>query len=95
MLAEVARMRAEPIEARELERAKAYLLGTLAMDRRTSARLAWYLAFYDLIGGGWDWPERFTRAVQAVTAADVTRVAARYLVQPTIVVVRPSAGTVR
>ena len=89
MLAEVDRLRMQPVEERELSRAKAYLLGNLAMDRRTSARLAWYLAFYELVGAGWDWPQRFVHAVEAVTAEDVARVAQRYLVRPTVVVLRP------
>lgn len=89
MLAEVERIRAEVIGEQELGRARAYLLGTLARDRRTSARLAWHLAFYELIGAGWDWPQRFVRAVESVTGADVTRVAQRYLVRPTVVVLRP------
>jgi zinc protease len=89
MLAEVERIRGEAIDAQELSRARAYLLGALAMDRRSSARLAWYLAFYELIGAGWDWPQRFMRAVEAVTVADVSRVAQRYLVRPTVVVLRP------
>ena len=92
MLGEVDRLRAQPVEERELARAKAYLLGNLAMDRRTSARLAWYLAFYELIGAGWDWPERHSRAVESVTAADVARVAQRYLVTPTVVMLRPPKG---
>ena len=90
VLAEVGRLRRDRIEARELARAKAWLLGNLAMDRRTSARHAWYLAFYELVGGGWDWPERFARAVDAVTVADLIRVADRYLTQPTVVVLRPA-----
>ena len=89
MLAEVERIRGEAIDAQELARARAYLLGTVAMDRRSSARLAWYLAFYELIGAGWDWPQRFMRAVEAVTIADISRVAQRYLVRPTVVVLRP------
>lgn len=95
VLAEVARLRREPVEDRELARAKAWLLGNLAMDRRTSARHAWYLAFYELVGGGWDWPERFARAVQSVTTADLTRVAERYLARPTVVVLRPAEGATR
>jgi predicted Zn-dependent peptidase len=89
MLGEVDRVRTEPVDERELARAKAYLLGNLAMDRRTSGRRAWHLAFYELIGAGWDWPRRFTRAVEAVTAADLARVAQQYLVRPTVVVLRP------
>jgi zinc protease len=89
MLAEVDRLREQRVDERELARAKAYLLGNLAMDRRTSSRLAWYLAFYELVGAGWDWPQGFVRAVEAVTAEDVARVAQRYLVKPTVVVLRP------
>ena len=89
MMGEVDRIRAEVIGDHELARARSYLLGTLAMDRRTSARLAWHLAFYELIGAGWDWPRRFARAVEEVTPADVARVAQQYLVRPTVVVLRP------
>ncbi len=94
VLAEVERLRRDRVDERELGRAKAWLLGNLAMDRRTSARHAWYLAYSELVGGGWDWPERFARAVEAVTVADVVRVAERYLAKPTVVVLRP-AETVR
>ncbi len=90
VLGEVDRLRREHVEERELARAKAWLLGNLAMDRRTSSRHAWYLAFFELVGGGWDWPERYTRAVEAVSVADLARVADRYLARPTVVVLRPA-----
>ena len=32
-----------------------------------------------MVGAGWDFPDRYARAVEAVTAADVARVAQRYL----------------
>jgi zinc protease len=90
VLAEIERIRGEQVTERELARAKAYLLGNLAMDRRTNARHAWYLAFFEVTGTGWDFPERYARAVEAVTAADVARVAGQYLVRPTVVVLQPS-----
>ena len=90
VLAEIDRLRRDPVEVRELARAKAWLLGNLAMDRQTSARHAWYLAVFELLGGGWDWPERYARAVEAVTVGDLTRVAERYLARPTVVVLRPA-----
>jgi predicted Zn-dependent peptidase len=95
VLGEVARIRTQPVDEREVGRAKAYLLGNIAMDRRTSARQAWYLAFYELVGAGWDWPQRFARAVDAVTAEDLARVAQRYLVHPTVVVLRPAKDAAR
>jgi zinc protease len=95
MLAEVERTRGEPVTERELARAKAYLLGNLAMDRRSSNRHAWYLAFFEVIGAGWDFPERYARAVEAVTPADVERVAQRYLTRPTVIVLQPPRGPAR
>jgi zinc protease len=84
-------VRAQPPSPGEVERAKAFLLGNLAMDRRTSARHAWYLAFFEVVGAGWEFPQRYAGAVEAVTAADVERAAARYLTRPTIVILRPEA----
>jgi len=89
LLAEVARVKGEPVPAEELARAKSYLLGRYAMDRRTSERLAWYLAFYDVEGVGAEYPERYRRAVQAVTAADVQRAATTYLAAPVTLVLGP------
>ena len=89
VLSEIDRIRVEQVSERELARGKAFLLGNLAMDRRTNARHAWYLAFFEVIGAGWDFPERFERAVEAVTVADLARVAGRYLTPPTVVVLRP------
>ena len=83
------RVQRQPISAEELRVAKAFLLGRLAMDRRTNARQAWHLAAYELAGVGPDFLDRFTARVRAVTAADVQRVAQRYLAARRTVVVRP------
>lgn len=86
---EVTRIKRDPLPEAELARAKGYLLGRYAMDRRTSERLSWYLAFYDVEGVGADYPERYRAAVQAVTAADVQRAARTYLATPVTVVLGP------
>ena len=90
LLRELARMREAPISADELARAKAYVRGQLVMDRRTNARIAWYLAFFEVIGVGWDFPDRYARALEAVTVQDVTVAAERYLTRPNIVVLQPT-----
>ena len=92
VLGELERARSAPISADELARAKAYVRGQLSMDRRTNARQAWYLAFFEIVGAGWDFPDRLTRAIDAVTAEDLARVAERYLTRPTIVVLQPTRG---
>jgi zinc protease len=90
--AEVLRIKTEPVGPEELRRAKGYLLGRYAMDRRTNERQAWYLAFYEVehVGGGF--PESYRKAVEAVTPADLRRVAERYLGTVTTVVLRPAAA---
>jgi zinc protease len=91
LLREIARVRDERVSVDELARAKAYMLGKYDMDRRTNERQAWYLAFYEIEGVGLDYPERYRRALEAVTAADVQRAAGTYLTPPATLVLRPSA----
>ncbi|MGH7324045.1 MAG: M16 family metallopeptidase [Candidatus Rokuibacteriota bacterium] len=86
---ELDRVRAEGATEDEVARAKAYVLGSLAMDRRSNARHAWYLAFFEVVGAGWDFPERHARAIEAVTPADVQAAARRHLTNPTTVVLQP------
>jgi predicted Zn-dependent peptidase len=50
------------------------------------------MAFFETVGAGWDFPERYARALDAVTAEDVARVAERYLTRPTIIVLQPGRG---
>ena len=84
------RVRRERVTDEELRVGKAYLLGNLAMDRRTNARQAWYLAAYEEAGVGHEFLDRYVAAVRAVTAADVQRVAQRYLTVVRTVVVQPT-----
>ena len=92
LLREVRRVQAEAVSDDELRRAKAYVIGRYAMDRRTNERQAWYLAFYEVEGAGLDYPERFRRAVEAVTAADILRAARTYLAPLTTVILGPRAS---
>jgi zinc protease len=88
--AQLERVRREAPSPEELRVAKAYLLGNLAMDRRTNARQAWYLAAYEQAGVGYEFLDRYVAAVRAVTAADVQRVAQKYLAVSRSVVVQPT-----
>lgn len=95
VLEQIERIRSVPVSERELARAKTYLQGMLTLDRRTSARHAWYLAFFEVVGAGWDFPDRYRAAIEAVTVDDVTRAAARVLDRATVVVLRPPGRPVR
>ena len=83
------RIRREPVSEDELRVGKAYLLGNLEMDRRTNARQAWYLAFFEVAGVGFEYLDSYPDRVNRVTAADVQRVAQRYLSPLRSVVVEP------
>jgi predicted Zn-dependent peptidase len=86
---EVQKIRDVPVSAEELARAKGYLLGRYAMDRRTNERLAWYLAFHEVQGVGRGYPDRYRAQVEAVTPADVQRAARTYLSTVTTLVLGP------
>ena len=88
--AQLERAQRERVSDEELRVAKAYLLGNLAMDRRTNARQAWYLAAFEQSGVGYEFLDRYVGAVRAVSAADIQRVAQRYLAVLRIVVVTPT-----
>jgi zinc protease len=88
---ELQRIREEPVAADELKIAKAYLLGSLAMDRRTNARQAWYLAAFEAMGVGPEFLDRYTAQVKQVAAADVQRAAQKYLAVLHTVIVKPPA----
>jgi predicted Zn-dependent peptidase len=84
------RVQRQAISEEELGIAQEFLLGRLAMDRRTNARQAWYLAAYEQAGVGPDFLDHFATRVRAVTAVDVQRAAQRYLGVRRTVVVQPT-----
>jgi len=77
--AEMGRLGREPVAPRELALAKAYLIGSFPLRLDTSGKLARFLAAVEENGLGLDYPERYKERIARVTAADVQRVAAKYL----------------
>ena len=77
--AEMARLGREPVAAQELARAKSYLIGSFPMRLDTSSKLARFLGAVEESGLGLDYPERYKERIGRVTAADIQRVAAKYL----------------
>jgi predicted Zn-dependent peptidase len=84
------RIQRQAVSDEELRVAKAFLLGSLAMDRRTNARQAWYMAGLEVAGVGHEFLDRYVAQVKAVTAADVQRAAQRYLATVRTVIAEPS-----
>ncbi len=74
---ELARMGREPVSDRELELAKAFLIGSFPLRLDTTAKVANFLVATEAQGLGLDYADRYRQAVARVTTADVQRVSAR------------------
>jgi len=77
--AEMTRLGREPVAPRELSLAKSYLVGSFPLRLDTSGKLARFLGAVEENGLGLDYPDRYKERVGRVTAADIQRVAAKYL----------------
>lgn len=75
---ELARMAAGTLQQAELDAAKRYLVGTLALATQTQAGLASHLSAITVDGLGVDYLLDYPRAVAVVTADDVMDAALRY-----------------
>ncbi|MEZ4367737.1 MAG: pitrilysin family protein [Kofleriaceae bacterium] len=93
--AELERVVAEGVAADEVERARRRLVGghQLALQRR--AAIASALAYHDVHGLGWQEWSRYPAHLAAVTTAEVTAAARRYLRwdRAVVAVVRPPSAT--
>jgi zinc protease len=76
---ELARLGREPVGERELELAKSYLIGSFPLRLDTSAKVADFIVGVEHLGVGLDYADRYRERIDRVTAADVQRVAVRYL----------------
>jgi zinc protease len=85
----LARIQSQPASAEEVAIARSYVVGSQAMDRRTNARQAWYLAAAELSGVGYEFFDVYAANVRKVTPADVQRVAKQYLGTLRTVIVQP------
>jgi predicted Zn-dependent peptidase len=86
---EIDRIRTTRVGDSELARAKNYLAGRYELDRSTNERQAWYAGFYTIAGVGIQYPDRYRRELERVTADDVLRVAQTYMARLTTVVLQP------
>jgi zinc protease len=78
-LAEIRRIREQPVSEQELKDAKAYLTGSFPLRLDTSKKIVGMLAAIEYFGLGLDYVDRYPGLVNAVTVSDVQRVAQRYL----------------
>lgn len=87
ILAEFERLGSEPVGADELADSQAYLTGIVPLTLETNEGVASTLLNMEWYGLGLDYLQRYPSLINSVTAADVQRVAARYLRPAACVVV--------
>jgi len=79
MLNEMARLQHEAVSAEDIQAVVAQYLTSYYLGQETNAAQAGELAQYELIGGGWRNSIDFLEKLNAVTPADIQRVAQKYM----------------
>jgi zinc protease len=77
--AEIERMRAEPVSDEELAGAKQYLTGSFPLRLDTTSKIAGFVSQVEFFGLGVDYVDRYAERINAVSKADIQRVAREYL----------------
>lgn len=79
ILAELERLKSEPVSTKELEKVLNNLDADMVRALRSNSGLASQLSLYQTIAGDWRYVLKARDKIAAVTPADIQRVAARYL----------------
>jgi len=75
VLAECSLLTKETVSDKELKRVKDYLTGTTTLSLETTSALADFVGGQAVLKEKWSHPAEFNRQIQAVTTAEVKRVA--------------------
>ena len=89
ILAEVEKLKNEPVPADELQRAKTFIKGTFIMSQETNMGQASLYGLHEVMGLGADYVEKFPTLIDAVTAEDIRRVAQEYFTTYTLTAIQP------
>ncbi|HSD51953.1 MAG TPA: pitrilysin family protein [Candidatus Methylomirabilis sp.] len=79
ILAEMRRIREQPVTETDLTDAKAYLTGSFPLRLDTTGKIVRLLANIEYFGLGLDYVDRYAGFINSVTVADIQRVARKYL----------------
>lgn len=79
IVAELERLRSEPVPAEELADSQAYRTGSMPVGLETNSGLAGVFVDMELYDLGFDYLQRFPDLINAITAEDVQAVAQKYL----------------
>lgn len=76
----------------ELQSAKNKLLGQYALGKQTNAQIAHIFGWYETLGLGIDYDEKFQQLAAEVTAAELQATACRYFTEPYLSLVGPESA---
>jgi zinc protease len=79
VLAEMQRIRTQPVTPEELKDAKSYLIGSFPRKMDSMSKRAGLMAYVEAYGLGLDYPWRYPDLIQHLTAEDIQKVAEKYL----------------
>ncbi|MBD0335838.1 MAG: insulinase family protein [Cyanobacteria bacterium Co-bin13] len=89
---EVERLCETLLTEEELQATKNKLLGQYALGKQTNAQIAQLNGWYEVLGLGTDFDQRFQTAIAAITAADIRLVAQEFFNQPYITLLGPASA---
>jgi predicted Zn-dependent peptidase len=72
------------VGAKELEETKNYIRGVYFLDHQTIGRQAWYMGWWEVMGKGYDYDEKYLQKLISVTPEDIQRVAKKYFTGPAV-----------
>jgi zinc protease len=88
---EVERLTQILLSDEELETSKNKMLGQYALGKQTNSQIAQILGWYEILGLGIEFDEKFQADIAAVTAEEAQMAACRYFIKPYISLVGPGA----
>ncbi len=92
MMREIERLKTEPVGDEELERAKNYMVGRFLLSHQKNIKRAWYRGWYEMLGVGMSYDQRFPTLVSRVTPGEIMDAARRFFFKPAIQVLQPPAS---
>lgn len=78
VVAQLKRIRSQPVTPQELQDAKSYLIGSFPRKMDSMSKRAWLLGYVEVYGLGLDYPWRYPELIQHLTPADIQQVADKY-----------------
>ncbi|MCX5777989.1 MAG: pitrilysin family protein [Elusimicrobia bacterium] len=74
----IAELKTTPVPDQELTDTKNYIRGVYLLDHQTIGRQAWNLGWWEVLGRGYAYDEKYLNDLMSVTPEDIRRVANRY-----------------